>query len=65
VQAGLVDGRGKLVGMVAEAKFEVAQELLIGSINEFLGHLAESQIGGGSQLVHQRLKARFTVFGDR
>lgn len=65
VKAGLVDRGGELVGLLAEAELDVAQEFPVGSINEFLGHVAEGQVGGGSQLVHQRLDAGFTVFGER
>jgi hypothetical protein len=60
-----VSGSRELVGVVAEAEFDVAEELSVGGIDERLGHLAEGLVGGGSQLVHEGADARFTVFGGR
>jgi hypothetical protein len=57
-----VGGRRELVGVVAEAEFDVAEELPVGGIDEGLGHGAEGRVGGGPQLVHQGPDARFTVF---
>lgn len=51
--------------MVAEAQLGLAEQLLIGGIDEFLGHAAEGLLGGGAQLVHEGADARFTVIGGR
>jgi hypothetical protein len=60
-----VGGGGKLVGVVAEAEFDVAEELPVGGVDEGLGHLAAGRVGGGPQLVHQGTDAAFAVFGGR
>ena len=59
-----MDGGGELVGVVAQSAFDVAQQLSIGDIDEFLGHLAEGRVGRWPQLVHQRLDTGFTIFRD-
>ena len=58
-------GRRELVGVVAEAEFDVTEELSVGGIDERLGHLAEGLVGGGPQLVHEGADAGFAVFGGR
>lgn len=58
-------GGGEGVGVVAEAELDVAEELPVGGIGEFLGHLAEGLLGGGAQLVHQGADAAFAAFGGR
>jgi len=58
-------GGGELVGVVAEAEFDVAEELPVGGIDEILGHLAQGRIGGGPQSLQEGADARFTVFGGR
>jgi hypothetical protein len=55
----------ELVGVVAEADFDVAEELSVGGVDECLGHAAEGHVGGGPQLVHQGADAGFTVFRGR
>jgi hypothetical protein len=56
---------GEPVGVAAEAELDVAEELRVGGIDEFLGHLAEGPLGGGAQLVHQGADAGFAAFGGR
>ena len=58
-------GGGEVVGVVAEAEFDVAQELAVGGIDEGLGHLAQGLFGRRSQLVHQGADAAFAVFRGR
>ena len=58
-------GGGQLVGLVAEAELDVAQQLAVGDIDQVLGHLAEGLLGGGSELVHQGTNAGFTAIGGR
>jgi hypothetical protein len=38
---------GELVGAVAEAEFDVAEQLPVGGIDEVFGGLAEELLGGG------------------
>jgi hypothetical protein len=61
----LVDSGGEAVGVVAEAEFDVAEELSVGGIDECLGHVAEGLVGGRPQLVHQGADAAFAVFRGR
>ena len=60
-----MSGSRQRAGVVAEAEFDVAEELSVGGIDERLGHLAEGLVGGGSQLVPEGAEARFTVCGGR
>src|SRR5262249_44510679 len=62
VEAGLMGSGGEGVGVVAEAEFDIVEELAIGGIDEGLRHVAEGAVGGGPQLRHQGADARFTVF---
>ena len=56
---------GEFVGTVAQAQLGRAEQLLVGGIDEFLGHAAEGLLGGGPQLVHEGADARFAVIGGR
>ena len=56
---------GEPVGVVAQAELGVAEELPVGGIDEFLGHLAEGLFGGGAQLVHQGADTSFAVLRGR
>lgn len=58
-------GGGEVVGVVAEADFDIAEELAVGGINKFLGHVAQGLFGGGPQLVQQGVDAAFTVLRGR
>jgi len=60
-----VGGGGEVVGVVAEAEFDVAEELSVGRVHECLGHAAEGLVGGGPQLLHQGADAGFTAFRGR
>jgi hypothetical protein len=60
-----VRGGGQCVGLVAQAEFDVPEELSVGGIDERLGHPAEGGFGRGPQLVHQSSDAGFAVFGGR
>jgi hypothetical protein len=60
-----VGGGGEVVGVVAEAQFDAAEELSVGGIDEFLGHAAEGLLSGGPQLVDDGLDAGFAVLGGR
>jgi hypothetical protein len=61
----LVGRGGQFVGVVAQAELDVAEQLPVGGIDEFLGHLAEGLLGGGAQLVHQGADAGFAAFRGR
>lgn len=56
---------GEVVGEVAEVVFDLAEGLVVGEIDESLGHLAEDVLGVGAELLEQGLEAPFTVLGDR
>ncbi len=60
-----MSGGGELMGMVAEAEFQGAEQLSVGGIDEFLGHGAEGGIGRRAELFHEGTDAAFTVFGGR
>ena len=55
-------GGGQVVGAVAEAEFDRAEQLPVRGIEEVFGHAAEGLFGGGPQLVHEGADVGFTVF---
>jgi hypothetical protein len=61
----LVGGRREAVGVVTQAEFEVAEELSVGGIDEFLGPAPQGRLGGGPQLVQEGLDTGLTIFGGR
>jgi hypothetical protein len=56
---------GELLGVVAEAELEGTEELPVGSIDEFLGHLAEGVVGRGPELLQEGADAGFAVIRGR
>jgi hypothetical protein len=53
------------MGAVAQAQLGAAEQLVVGGIDEFLGHLAQGLLGGGAELVHEGAEAGFAAFGGR
>jgi len=60
-----VGGGRELVGVIAEAEFDAAEQLSVRSIDKVLGHLAEGVLGGGPQLAHEGTDTGFTVIRGR
>jgi hypothetical protein len=53
------------VGAVAQAEFDLLEQLAVGGIDERFRRLAEERFGGGAQLVQEGADAGFAVFGGR
>ena len=58
-------GGGAGVGLSAEAELDVAEELLVGGIDEGLGQASASVLGGGPELVQEGAEAGFAVLVGR
>lgn len=54
---------GEAVRLVAEAELEGAEELLVGCVEELLGHLLGGLFDEGAEAVAELLEARGTVGG--
>ncbi len=60
-----MSGGGELLGVIAEAEFDGAEQLAVGGIDEFLGHPAEGAVGRGAELFDEGADAGFAVLGGR
>lgn len=58
-------GSSECVGAVAEAEFDLLEQLSVGGIDEVFGRLAEEQFGGRPELLHQGVDAGFAAFRGR
>ncbi len=56
VETGLVSGGGQLLDVVAEAKFEVAEELGVGGVGEFAGEGVDGVFDEGPEPFPQGLE---------
>jgi hypothetical protein len=59
----LVGGGGQVVGQVAQVVFDLAEGLVLGEIDEALGHLAEGVLGVRAEAGEEVLDTGFAVFG--
>lgn len=52
------------MGVVAQVVLDLSERLVLGQIDETLGHLAQGGFGVGAELLDQRLDACLSVIGD-
>jgi hypothetical protein len=58
----LVAGGGQAVGQVAQVVLDLAERLVLGEIDEALGHRPQGVLGMGAEAGEEVLEARFAVF---
>jgi hypothetical protein len=58
-----VGGGGEPVGLIAEAELDLAEELPVGGVEEFLGHLLGGLLGQGAEAVAEGRQACGAVGG--
>jgi len=58
----LVSVSGELVSQVTQVVLDLAEGLVVGEINEALGHLVDDGVGDGVELLAEGLQACFTPF---
>jgi hypothetical protein len=63
VQAGLVDFGGEAVSAVAEGELDAAEELLLGEVEEFAGHVEGGLFEGRAEALEEGVEAGLAFGG--